>query len=770
VTGWRFAAPARVLAAATVLLLPLALALSCVSPGPSAPPDAPAAAASEVAPEPAPRPAPSAPEPQSELVTPEPPLPLADRAEPGAGAPGPAEAPPRWPAAVGDGRVLIRVGLASDLGSFELPCCEAEVTLAVDGGPVRFPAPFTIEPAAGSVEAPAYRVQVAALRDEIQARTLARSLATRTSWPAEAGFDAATGLYRVRAGSFRERAEADAAQWRLAELGFGSAWVIEEGGILHEPALRVRVDGRSFRVLGRWLALHPAGPGDGLSVAATGRSGRYRGRLLVFLNDRGSLNLVNELPLEDYLRGVVPRELGPELYPRLEALKAQAVAARTYALRHLGEFADEGFDLCAEPRCQVYGGLAAEHPLSDRAVAETAGEVLLHGEELVEALYSATCGGHTEDSRIVFPWLDAAYLRGVPCPEAPASHLAGTLPRGTPFPAGLTHRLVPPRTHAGPTALQERLETLAKAAGLPPTGDRLRSLERSEVRRYVRSAFDLALDPGLLVETGAEREARAAPALPAVLREDVRGQVTAEESEWLLLGLARVLGLLQEAGARFRSIEGGALTVALRGDPAGGGGAVERVEIASGLATFAEGADGLEAADLALLPGDPLTLYRWRDGLVAVAREGTAAVPAPDVHPRRASRMRTWTRFRSDSRLAALVGERYPGLGFRGLEVVARGVSGRVGTLRLVGEAGRSELVEGLAVRWTLDLPDTRFEARRVAEPGREPGWQFTGGGWGHGVGMCQIGAYTLAGRGLDYREILEHYYTGVRLGRVVVR
>ena len=684
----------------------------------------------------------------------------------------PSSAPAR-PADAG-APVLIRVGLASDLPRLELPCCAAEVTLEVKGAPVRFPAPFTVEPAAGAVDVPVHRIQVAALRDELQARALGESVGSRTGWPADVLFDAASGLYRVRAGRFRERAAADAARRRLAELGFGGAWVIEEGGALTDPALRVRLAGRSYRVLGRWLALDPGAGEETLAVSVPERSGRYRGRILVFLNDRGGLNLINELPVEEYLRGVVPRELGPELYPRLDALKAQAVAARTYALRHLGEFGLEGFDLCAEPRCQVYGGVAAEHPLSDRAVAETAGEVMLHGDELVEALYSATCGGHTEDARVVFPWLEASYLQGVPCPEAPPSRLAGSVPRGMPFPAALTRLLVPPlAAPAGPAALQERLETLAEAAGLPPTGDRLRSLERSEVRRYVRSAFDLALEPGLLIEAGAEPEAAPTRVLPAVLREEDRGAVSAEEGEWLLLGLARLLGLLREEEVRFRGLEGGALTVAGSGG-ASGSGAVERVELGSGLATFASGAGGLVASDLALLPGDPLTLYRWRDGLVAVAREGAAAAPAPDAHPRRASRLATWSRFRSDSRLAALVGERYPGLGFRGLEVVERGVSGRVGALRLLGEGGRSELVEGLAVRWTLDLPDTRFEMRRVAEPsskwGREPGWEFTGGGWGHGVGMCQIGAFALAGRGLDYREILEHFYTGVRLGRVVVR
>ena len=97
-------------------------------------------------------------------------------------------------------------------------------------------------------------------------------------------------------------------------------------------------------------------PAGNSSVRVQGK--RYRGRILVYLNDRGALNLINELPIEEYLRGVVPSEMGPELYNQLEALKAQAVAARTYTLRNLGEFAREGYDICATPRCQVYGGMA----------------------------------------------------------------------------------------------------------------------------------------------------------------------------------------------------------------------------------------------------------------------------------------------------------------------------------------------------------------------------------------------------------------------------
>lgn len=697
--------------------------------------------------------------------------------------------PPRWSAHVEDGQVLIRVGLASDLARYDLPCCEGEVTLSVGGESLTLRPPFAIEPAASSVAAPEHRIQVAALRDEQQAAALGESLAARTGWPADVRFDASSGLYRVRIGRFGAEAEVEAARRRIAGLGFGGAWPVQEGGELVEPALRIRAGERSFRAHGRWLAVQPA-DGESLAVSTYERAGRYRGRLLVFLNGRGSLNLVNELPLEEYLRGVVPRELGPELYPRLEALKAQAVAARTYTLRHLGEFAGEGFDICAGPRCQVYGGMDAEHPLSDRAVADTAGEILLSGDEIVEALYSASCGGHTEDARTVFSWLDVPYLRGVPCPEGEAVRLSGAVSAGTPFPRGLTARLVPaPDAGGARESFQGRLQSLARTAGLPPTGDRLRSLQRGEVRRYVRSVFDLVLDASLLIE-GDEGEIAAKPAaVRAVLQHETGSisggrlaseQVGENEAEWLVLGLARLLGLVEEEAVRFRGLEAGTLVVA--GDPSGAGAVhggiagiddkrgVRRLELPGDLGTFALEPGQPAAAELSLLPGDPLVLYWWRGRLAAVVRNGRADAPRPDSHPARASRFRTWSRFRSDRQLASLVAERYPGLGFRGMEIVERGVSGRVGRLRLLGDHGQTETVEGLAVRWTLDLPDTRFEARRGTGPGNEPGWTFTGGGWGHGVGMCQIGAYTLAGRGLDYREILEHYYTGVRLGRVQVK
>ena len=140
----------------------------------------------------------------------------------------------------------------------------------------------------------------------------------------------------------------------------------------------------------------------------------YRGRIEVFTNLRGSLTVVNELGLEDYVRGVVANELSPGGYPAIEAFKAQAIAARTYALKNRGQFMSQGFDILPTTRSQVYRGLTSENPLSTRAVDETRGIIATFAGEPINALYTSTCGGRTEDAEKIFK--DAVpYLRAREC-------------------------------------------------------------------------------------------------------------------------------------------------------------------------------------------------------------------------------------------------------------------------------------------------------------------------------------------------------------------
>ena len=90
-------------------------------------------------------------------------------------------------------------------------------------------------------------------------------------------------------------------------------------------------------------------------------------------------------------------------------------AGNVAEIAHIGDHADEGWDLCDTPACQVYRGVGAEHRLTNRAVEETAGLVAVFAGEPIDAMYSSTCGGHTEDAAYLFPDRAQPYLRGVPC-------------------------------------------------------------------------------------------------------------------------------------------------------------------------------------------------------------------------------------------------------------------------------------------------------------------------------------------------------------------
>lgn len=137
----------------------------------------------------------------------------------------------------------------------------------------------------------------------------------------------------------------------------------------------------------------------------------YAGSLKLQPNAYGTYTLVNKVPLETYLRGVVPHEIGPGA-PQ-PAIEAQAVLARTYVLRNLRRFAIDNYQLCADTQCQVYWGITNPDPAADRAIASTRGQVLTYQNELVDALYSSTTGGVTARFSDVWNGSDRPYLRSV---------------------------------------------------------------------------------------------------------------------------------------------------------------------------------------------------------------------------------------------------------------------------------------------------------------------------------------------------------------------
>ncbi len=666
----------------------------------------------------------------------------------------------------------IRVGLATDLTELDLACCREGYRLrAEDGREIESVA--RIAPSRAVRSDVIYRPQVAALKDEQQALRLAETLSRDSGAPCDAIFDAGTDLYKVRCGRSKSREEADALRGRLLGLGVDKAWIATEGQGLEEPGFAVTVGGKEKTVPGRWLELH--GPED---IGIPFDDGSYRGILLIFLNERGRLNIINELDLEDYLRGVVPKEMGPALYPQIESLKAQAVAARTYTVRHLGEFAREGYDLCSTPRCQVYGGRGTEHSLSDRAVRETASQVLLVGDALAETFYSATCGGHTENVDVVFPLRSGEHLRGVPCIEAGAESLHGNVDDGAPFPGDLLARLLPPSKGAPAQVLTARVEHLARLAQVPVPDDAIALLGRREVWRYVASLFDLAIDPRLLaanpailaappVDWGATEKRLAAWLTQTKMFQD-KAPLQAREIDELLFELSLYLRVLERERIYLHDVDLQRLTARTEA----GEDIVYDLPLELATYRFESGLlrDGstrsgsIRGGSLMVMPGDRLDLYRHQERLLAVVQPNAA--PVVRLAPNQARRQ-SWSESRSDQALRKSVQALYPGFPYEGFEILERGGSGRVRLLRLQGSSGETILVEGLAVRWTLDIPETWFTAQRNRS---DNGWIFTGHGWGHGVGMCQTGAFAMAQRGLGYQEILQHYFSGVRLGLVRLR
>lgn len=139
----------------------------------------------------------------------------------------------------------------------------------------------------------------------------------------------------------------------------------------------------------------------------------FRGTL-EWARKNGELLTINWVRLDDYLKAVLPSEVPSSFH--MEALKAQVVAARSYTMRRLNRHRDSGYDLCDGDHCQVYRGVQAERPAANTAVEATGGQVLLNDSgQIVEAVYSSDCGGHTAANEIAgLGKSPVPYLRGIP--------------------------------------------------------------------------------------------------------------------------------------------------------------------------------------------------------------------------------------------------------------------------------------------------------------------------------------------------------------------
>ena len=146
-------------------------------------------------------------------------------------------------------------------------------------------------------------------------------------------------------------------------------------------------------------------------VVFDGQKYRYRGTIEIDIDkEHRKLNVINIIDIEEYLYGVLKKEISPS-WPQ-EALKAQAVAARTFAISNMNKYIDAGYNISASTSSQAYGGVNHEDPLTNKAVDETRGVIMVYKGKPINAVYHSDSGGYTENSENVWGGF-LPYLRGV---------------------------------------------------------------------------------------------------------------------------------------------------------------------------------------------------------------------------------------------------------------------------------------------------------------------------------------------------------------------
>ena len=193
----------------------------------------------------------------------------------------------------------------------------------------------------------------------------------------------------------------------LARANAGESWTFSADAEL------LRATSSSGRSLGPAASPLRITRADSGLITIGGR--KYRGNALVRVARPGRVTAINIVDIEKYLMGVVRDEIGRLPASQIEAMKAQAVAARTYAIGNLNRWNDRGFDFYATVLDQVYGGASNEDSVTSRAVLETAGEIVTYDNKPIQAFYSSTCGGRTSAVTDSWPWRqDQPYLKSVP--------------------------------------------------------------------------------------------------------------------------------------------------------------------------------------------------------------------------------------------------------------------------------------------------------------------------------------------------------------------
>lgn len=746
----------------------------------------------------------------------------------------------------------IRVALATDVRSATISTA-GHLMNAVDDGPtlvamdvarVRLE-PRLLSPLPAVDHADSYKIQIAGLSTRADADLKSKEVREALGEDSQAVYDTETKTWGLLIGARRPQIEAEELRSRLEDAGLDATIAPAEvtannssgpqttqtnsipSGIAKaksspsdsSPATRTVRPAARFSLPSREVVASAPGAGrlfsssapvifasDSETTPVKFDDRPYRGRIEVFTNLRGALTVVNVLGLEDYVKGVAPNELSAGGFPMLEAHKAQAIAARTYALRNRGQFMSQGYDLLPTTRSQVYRGLVSENTLSSRAVDETRGMIATYDGEPINALYTSTCGGRTEDAENIFN-SPVAYLKGRECAAEGRAALTPFTIKTTREPAELKEDQNVPlaRDVAILTVLSfTSLRSKVSDSWLKDEA------EVSEVRSWLASVARLSHQVAPTVTEEVNRPPAFATALSAAAFGESRGGTllndadveyylavrdageipTANRADVAMLIRDGYLSVLPDATLHPREplsraralhsiariLEGRNLLQLQKGAarPTADDALILRstkgkdlpLRISSDSFLFRQiGETVYPVRSVALVGGEPVAFHVNSAGAV----DYLEVRPAPNgAAADRFSPFANWTTELTLGQAQARLGRFAGGIGaLTDLRVIARGRSKRVTDLEVIGTDGRRQVLGG-RIRSALGLREQLFVIeKKYDNAGRVTGFAFLGRGWGHGVGMCQVGAYGLAKQGFTYDQILKAYYTGIELTRL---
>jgi stage II sporulation protein D len=735
----------------------------------------------------------------------------------------------------------IRIGLATNASSVSITTADSSLIAASPDEPQKFLAINKVTVSARTYRPPVfdvYHFDLPNIATAPEAENTAKEVREATGEKTLVRLDDKTNTYRVRIGERRETMEeANEFKAELNDKGFPTEIVTErivqpstDAMALSDqlknsgksevrslikttassqttatteinPNLReVIVNGSSPTAKFSSLKSVAFGSTNERAVPVRVNGKAYRGKIEVFVNSRGGLTVVNAVSLEDYLLGVVPNELS---LPQLEAQKAQAIAARTYAVANINGFGSQGFDLLPTVRSQVYQGYSSESKMGTQAVIETRGIVATYQGKPINAYYTSTCGGRTENSENIFDKYEP-YLRGVECSLEGRRHFEPFLIKTVRAAAKLrdeknlelvrlmslfavngfqlsTQQMSDDWFEAEPTQseMSNWLNQLAARFGktFPNVNkDSAKPLELARILAqmiYADAYADTLLSEAdinyqLAFDDAADvpKDRRADVAL--LLRDGfltLNADMTLKPNK--PFSRARMLRLIEQIYTKKKwlpTLQNGIAMPTEDGKLIIKSGKTNRtLTVRPDVFLFREfGGEMFPVKETALVGGETVNFQtNAMSEVVYLEIKPTITTATAEKN----SSFTLWNVNLSPSAVQSRLSRFVRGIGsLIDVRVAQKGFSRRAVDLEIVGTNGTFHL-KGGKIRSALRLNEQLFVInKRYDANGRATSYSFTGRGWGHGVGMCQYGAYGLAKMGVKYDAIIKHYYSGVDL------